>query len=191
MQPIAMSAPQLETARLILRPTATSDFERWADMAADAEATHFIGGAMPRALAWRSLLCMAGAWSLTGVAMFSLIERSSGRWVGRAGPWAPEGWPGTEVGWSLHRDAWGKGYAVEAAAAAMDYAFDVLGWDDVIHSIDRLNFASQKVALRLGADRRGPGRLPAPHDSADIEIWGQSRAQWRARRARLAATAAG
>ena len=33
--------------------------------------------------------------------MFSVIEKDSGRWIGRIGPWQPEGWPGTEVGWSL------------------------------------------------------------------------------------------
>jgi hypothetical protein len=36
-------------------------------------------------------MTMAGAWSLTGVGMFSLIERSSGRWLGRIGPWTPLG----------------------------------------------------------------------------------------------------
>ena len=44
------------------------------------------------------------------------------------GPWSPEGWPGTEVGWSFLREAGGKGYATEAATAAIDWAFDALGW---------------------------------------------------------------
>jgi RimJ/RimL family protein N-acetyltransferase len=113
--------------------------------------------------------------------MFSVIEKASGRWIGRLGPWQPEGWPGTEVGWSLHPDAWGKGYATEGASAAMDYAFDVLGWDDVIHCIDPDNTPSQRVALALGSSKRGPGRMPPPHDNAPCEIWGQTRAEWRAR----------
>lgn len=176
-----MTAPTLHTDRLILRPTALEDFERWAELAADAEACRFIGGTQPRPLAWRGLMAMAGCWALTGVAFFSVIERASGRWVGRVGPWNPEGWPGPEVGWSLHRDAWGKGYATEAAAAAMDYAFDELGWDQVIHTIDPLNVGSQNVARRLGSVLIGPGRLPEPHHEANVQIWGQSRAQWQAR----------
>ena len=90
--------------------------------------------------------------------MFSVIEKASGRWVGRLGPWQPEGWPGTEVGWGLARDAWGKGYATEGAAAAIDWAFDALGWDDVIHCIDPGNAAlgPGRRAPRLGPSRPGP-----------------------------------
>jgi RimJ/RimL family protein N-acetyltransferase len=174
--------PRLETERLILRPPALEDFERWAEFAADPVASRYVGGAQPRSLAWRSLMSMAGAWQLTGVAMFSVIEKASGRWIGRLGPWQPEGWPGTEVGWSLHPDAWGKGYASEGARAALDYAFEVLGWDDVIHCIDPGNTPSQRVALALGSRNRGPGRMPAPYENAPCEIWGQSRAEWEARR---------
>lgn len=52
------------------------------------------------------IMQMVGAWELTGVSMFSIIEKASGKWVGRAGPWQPFAWPGTEVGWGLHPDAW-------------------------------------------------------------------------------------
>lgn len=172
----------LETERLLLRPTRGEDFERWAEFLADPEATRFLGGMQPRSMAWRAMMTMAGAWALTGVSMFSVIEKASGRWIGRLGPWQPEGWPGTEVGWSLHPDAWGRGYAREGAAAAIDYAFDVLGWDEVIHCIDPDNLPSQRVAHALGSTRRGPGRMPAPHDTAPCEIWGQTRAQWSQRR---------
>ena len=54
--------------------------------------------------------------------------RMAGLWVGRLGPWTPDGWPGSEVGWGLHPDAQGKGYGLEGATAAIDYAFDALGW---------------------------------------------------------------
>ncbi len=150
---------------------------------ADEEATRFIGGVQPRAVAWRGFLSMVGAWTIQGYAMFSVIEKDSGQWVGRLGPWVPEGWPGTEVGWSIARRAWGKGYATEGATAAIDWAFDDLGWDDVIHTIDPANTASRAVAQRLGSVCRGPGQLPAPYEHEPIEIWGQTRQAWRARRA--------
>jgi RimJ/RimL family protein N-acetyltransferase len=102
--------------------------------------------------------------------------------VGNAGPWQPDSWPGTEVGYAFHPDAWGKGYATEACKATMDFAFDVLGWTDVIHSISPANTASQAVSQRLGSRNRGPGKLPPPLDTHEIDIWGQTREEWRARR---------
>lgn len=172
----------LETARLILRPPWPEDFDAWAAYQADPLVTRFVGGVQARSAAWRGFCSMAGAWALYGFGMFSVIEKSTGRCIGRLGAWQPEGWPGTEVGWGLMLEAQGKGYAVEGAIAAMDWVFAHLGWEDVIHCIDPENLPSQKVARALGANKRGPGCLPAPFEAAPIEIWGQSRAQWLARR---------
>lgn len=171
----------LNTERLILRPTAMEDFPRWAELMADTEASRFIGGPQNAEAAWRGFMTMAGAWSLTGVAMFSVIERDTGRWMGRIGPWQPLGWPGTEVGWGLHPDAQGQGYGQEAATATLDYAFDVLGWTEVIHCIDPENTPSQRLAERLGSTNLGPTRLPAPFDTVRVDRWGQTRAQWQGR----------
>lgn len=175
-------APTLETERLVLRPTASEDFEGWAAFIADEEATRFIGGVQPRSVAWRSMRAMAGAWALDGFAMFSVIEKASGRWVGRLGPWKPEGWPGTEVGWGVAREAWGKGYATEGAAATMDWAFEALGWTEVIHTIDPDNAASIAVARKLGSANLGRTQLPAPYEGVTVDAWGQSREQWLTRR---------
>jgi RimJ/RimL family protein N-acetyltransferase len=177
-----LTGPVLETERLILRPIALEDFPRWAEMMADPEASRYLGGVQPAAVAWRGFMTMAGSWSLTGVSMFSVIERETGLWLGRIGPWRPLGWPGPEVGWGLHPDAQGRGYGVEAATATIDYAFDVLGWTDVIHTIDPDNTPSQRLAERLGSRNRGAARLPPPFDQLVVEAWGQSRAGWRARR---------
>ncbi|HEY4972341.1 MAG TPA: GNAT family N-acetyltransferase, partial [Steroidobacteraceae bacterium] len=179
---MSAAQPEFQTARLILRPIRMEDFEPWAQMMTDSEAARFIGGLQVRAVAWRGFMTMAGAWHLQGFAMFSVIERASGRWVGRLGPWYPDGWPGREVGWAIVRDCWGRGYAPEGAAAAMDWVFDELGWHDVIHSIAPDNVASQVVARKLGSSNRGPGRLPAPFEATRIDLWGQTRVQWLARR---------
>jgi RimJ/RimL family protein N-acetyltransferase len=102
--------------------------------------------------------------------------------LGQAGPWQPDGWPGTEVGYAFHQDAHGNGYCTEACVAAIDWAFDTLGWTEVIHCISPENIASQKVAQRLGSHNRGPRALPPPLDAHAIDIWGQTREEWRARR---------
>src|SRR5690606_24170292 len=108
--------------------------------------------------------------------------KATGRWVGRLGPWQPEGWPGTEVGWSIAREHWGKGFAPEGATAAVDWAFDQLGWSEVIHTIDEDNRNSKTVAAKLGSRFLRTGWLPAPEDARPVEIWGQSREEWIARR---------
>ena len=173
---------RLETSRLILRPPRIEDLDVWTQMMTDEPTARFIGGVTPRSLCWRQIMTMIGAWHSEGFAMFSVIEKESGRWVGRLGPWQPDGWPGTEVGWAILRECWGRGYAVEGAAASMDWAFDTLGWSTVIHSIVPENVPSQRVAQKLGSRNLGPGRLPAPYEADPVDLWGQTREEWRARR---------
>ena len=169
--------PTLETDRLLLRPPLAEDFDAWAAFCADEEVSRYLGGALDSVGAWRNMCIMTGAWTVRGFSVFSVIEKSSGRWIGRVGPWQPEGWPGTEVAYSLVRDAWGKGYAYEAAAAAVDWAFKDLGWSEVIHCIVPENKKSQRVAARLGARILRKAHLPAPLNF-ETDIWGQTRDEW-------------
>jgi RimJ/RimL family protein N-acetyltransferase len=180
-------APILETDRLILRAPVAEDFEAYAAWAADAEVMRYIGGAQARPVAWRGFCSIIGAWHVRGFSMFSIFEKASGRWIGRMGPWQPEGWPGTEVGWAFARDCWGKGYATEGAVACMDYAFDVLGWDEAIHTIDPANAGSQAVAKKLGSTLKGMAKMPAPFEHLPAEYWSQSRDEWAENRKRLVA----
>ena len=180
-----MTGPVLETPRLILRPTRAEDFDGFVELMSDAEHVRFIGGAAPPSTVWRQMMTIAGSWQIEGFAFFSVIEKASGRWVGRLGPWRPHGWPGTEVGWSILRSEGGKGYASEGSAAAMDWAFNHLGWTDIIHCIDPDNVGSQGVARKLGSTNRGPGQMPAPFDHLPVDIWGQTREQWAENRKRF------
>lgn len=180
-----MSRVEIHTARLLLRPPQLNDLDGWAEFAADPQCMKFLGGVQGRSAAWRAMMTMAGSWQLQGFAMFSVIEKESGRWMGRIGPWMPADWPGTEVGWGLGAAAQGKGYAVEAAAAAMDWAFEHLGWSEIIHCIDPDNLPSQRVAERLGARNLRRVSLPSPYDTMTIDAWGQTREQWQENRRTL------
>lgn len=179
-----MIQPILFTDRLLLRRPAAQDFEAWAAFCADPQTMAFLGGVMPRAMAWRDLCLRGGAWDIAGFSMFSVIERATGRWVGRIGPWQPDGWPGTEIGWGVAAAFAGCGYAHEASIAAMDYAVDVLGWTQIIHTIAPDNVRSWKLAERLGSRNLGPTQLPEPLSGLRVDAWGQSAAEWRARRGR-------
>lgn len=182
MNPNLIRSALLETERLLLRLPQREDFDAYAELHADEEAARYIGGALPRAAAWRKFLQMPGAWAMQGYAMFSVCDKVTGEWLGQCGPWQPEGWPGTEVGWAFKRAAWGKGYACEAAVASIDWAFGHLRWTDVIHSINAENRASQALAKRLGSRLLRQANLPPPYETVIVDVWGQSREQWLANR---------
>ena len=170
----------LETERLILRHVdPDKDFDAWADCFSDDKTMRFIGGKpMCRAAAWRHMATVMGHQVIRGYSFYSVIEKSSGAWVGRVGPWNPIGWPEPEVGWTIHRDYWRKGYAKEAARACIDYAFETLGWDKVIHSIETENTASIKTAEALGSKRLYKIDELPPFTIEDLWAYGQSKADW-------------
>jgi len=147
----------LETERLVLRMFRESDTDAYAEMVSDPEVRRFLGGGKPveRAEAWRNMAMILGHWHLRGYGMWAVEERASGEMVGRVGCWRPEGWPGLEVGWTLRRRFWGRGYATEAARASIDYAFKALGQTRVISLIDPDNVNSIRVAERLGEKPSG------------------------------------
>jgi RimJ/RimL family protein N-acetyltransferase len=178
--------PTLTTERLILRPPDLADVRPWSEFMGD-DASSFIGGPIPLLRGWSSLMSGAGEWAVSGYGMFSVVERACGEFIGRVGPLRPEGWPGNEVGWAIFPSAQGKGYAFEAAVAAMEWTIETLGWTDVIHTIHPDNFISQRLAKKLGSINTGVGKLPPPNEDHSVDIWRQTAAQWRDNRLRLTA----
>src|SRR6202165_3825740 len=151
--------PVIETARLKLRQWRGADIAPNTAMLADPGTARFItvdGKPITSELmGWRTPAVMAGHWALHGAGMFVVEEKSSAKYVGRVGPWFPPGWPGFEVGWGIAREFRGKGYAVEAARASIDWSFATFELDQILHCIDCENLASQAVARRLGAEKQG------------------------------------
>jgi RimJ/RimL family protein N-acetyltransferase len=149
--------PTLTTERLILRAFRDDDLDAYAEMCADPEVMRYLGEGKPlsRFEAWRQMAFFMGHWQLRGFGLWALEEKESGRFIGRAGLLQPEGWPGFEVGWTLGRASWGKGYATEAAREALRYAFEVLDRDHVISLIRPDNHPSIRVAERLGEQLEG------------------------------------
>lgn len=169
----------IETDRLILRVPKEEDLDGWAAFMSDEATTKFLGGPQPRSIAWRGMATMTGSWLLRGYGMFSVIERTTNKWIGRIGPWNPEGWPGFEIGWGLLREAWGKGYALEGATAAINWTFSTLGRSDIVHYIDPQNKASAALAEKLGSRFRGHSALPPPFAEVPVDLWGQSVEDWK------------
>ena len=151
---------EIETDRLLLRQFRESDLDPYAEMCADPEVMRFLGGeTMSREEAWRHMADMLGHWHLRGYGMYAVEEKVSGRFVGRIGFYNPEGWPGFEIGWSLARGAWGRGFATEGARAALGLAFTQLDRAHVISLIQPDNARSIRVAERVGEKLEGTTEL--------------------------------
>ena len=156
-----MNAIALETNRLLLRMwREETDFEPFAKMCADEEVMRFLGGKpLDRLEAWRQMAFHIGHWELRGYGHFAVEEKASHRFVGRIGVLNPVGWPAFEIGWTLSRDVWGKGYASEGARRVLEYAFKELDKPHVISLIHPDNKNSIRVAERLGETLEGKTEL--------------------------------
>jgi RimJ/RimL family protein N-acetyltransferase len=166
---------KLETERLILRMWREDDFEAYARVCADADVMRYLGGkSLSRMEAWRQMAFLVGHWHLLGYGHWAVEEKESGRFVGRIGFLNPEGWPGFEIGWTLGREFWGKGYATEGARRALRYAFTELDKDHVISIIHPENQASIRVAERLG--EKVEDRIE--FHEREVLIYGISRNAW-------------
>ena len=156
------------TRRLLLRAPREDDLDAWAALHADFEVMRWLGRerALDRDEAWRELAYLLGHWELRGFGQWVLERLDTGELVGRAGLYLPEGWPGLEVGWTLARPSWGKGFATEAGHASLDWAFAELDTDHVISLIAPGNERSRRVAERLGETYEGrtrDARAPRAH----------------------------
>lgn len=143
------SVPCLHTARLLLREYRRDDFDAFAAHCADPVSSAHLGLA-DRQAAWRIFCSQAGLWLLHGAGWWAVEEKTSGRLVGTVGAFFREDATLIELGWNTYRAFWGQGFAAEAAAAALDHAFDVRREPKVRALIDAGNASSLRVAKRLG-----------------------------------------
>jgi len=107
-------------------------------------------GPLSREDAWRQLAMLAGHWTLRGYGMWAVEELSSGAFVGRVGLHYPEGWLSEKSPGRWHGSTGGRGYAYEAAVAALRVAFEKLDWPRVVSLIAPPNLRSIRLAERLG-----------------------------------------
>jgi RimJ/RimL family protein N-acetyltransferase len=130
-------------------------------MMADAEVMRHIGGRpLVREEAWRKLLCGHGLWTLVGYGYWAVERRADGVMIGQIGfadfkrGIDPEIENIPEMGWLFAREAFGQGYATEAAAAALSWADRTLGVPEIVAIIDAANAPSIRVAEKAGFAER-------------------------------------
>jgi RimJ/RimL family protein N-acetyltransferase len=155
---------QLETQRLLLRLPQAEDLDAYSELFADPEVVRYTGGVTKnRAESKVAIERMVRHWRDHDIGLFSVVRKKDERVLGRVGflLWDSESWmhammhaPGdqreTEIGWTLVRSHWGRGYATEGATAARDWALGELGHSRLVSLIQRGNDASVRVARKLG-----------------------------------------
>jgi ribosomal-protein-alanine N-acetyltransferase len=157
---------ELRTKRTLLRQFKDADLPAWCEMNADAEvrkhfpSVHTEEQALAEAGRIRAQIAQRGwgfwALEIPGVAPFAgvvglLVPAYHAHFV-----------PAVEIGWRLARGTWGNGYALEAARAAAQFAFDVLEQDEIVAITTPENASSRKVMERLGMRHDAPGDFDHP-----------------------------
>jgi RimJ/RimL family protein N-acetyltransferase len=146
----------IETPRLILRRWREADTEPYVSMMADPRVGYWLGGPFGREESLERIAKNEATLERHGWGRMAIERKSDGAFLGYCGL-APirEDLPvdGYEVGWSLVPDAWGAGYATEAATAVFADGFARMDLPEIIAFTAETNRASQAVAARLGMAR--------------------------------------
>lgn len=146
---------ELTTPRLRLRSWREADIEPFVAMSNDREVMAHFPSLLPRTDVEASIARQQQFIDEHGYGFWAL--EADGAFIGFCGikdvlfavPWKPA----VEVGWRLARDAWGKGYATEAARAAIAYGFETVGLAEIVAFLLPMNRRSAAVCERLGMTR--------------------------------------
>jgi len=168
----AVTAPVVETRRLRVRPLADADRDRLLRYRNDPETARLRGWSQPFSLDRVDGFIAANTASRPGVAggwyQFAVADRSTDELVGDVGLYtaAPGHSPGGRIGFTIDPDFRGRGYAIEAARAVRDFAFDSLGFPSLGADALAENLASLRVLHRLGFIATGDARAVEADDAA-------------------------
>jgi len=182
----------LRTDRLVLRDWRLDDRERFAELNADTRVMEHFPSRLDRAESDALADRIAAELARDGFGLWAVARRDDDRFLGFTGlvavPFATPFTPAVEVGWRFAVDAWGHGYATEAARAAVRYAFEELVLDELVSMTSPSNVRSQRVMERLGMTRDPDGdfdhpRIAAGHPLRRQVLYRLSRATWRAAQA--------
>ena len=139
-----------ETDRLILRRLDERDVEVIFAMRSDPEVMRFIRAPqnLVETVNWLNLV--SSRWASDGIGFCAIIEKQTDEFSGWCGLWRLKETNELEIGYAIARDAWGKGYATEAAHAFLQYAFEQLKPDKIVAVAEPENVSSRRVMEKLG-----------------------------------------
>ena len=144
----------LETERLLLRRWRSTDLASFAALNADAEVMAHFPATLSRAESDAMVGRIEATFESRGFGLWAVEVRDDAPFIGFVGitPVLAETHftPAVEVGWRLARPYWGRGYAVEAARAAIGFGFSELGLREIVSFTVPANVRSRRVMERLG-----------------------------------------
>ena len=150
-------APELRTERLLLRGWRDDDLEPFAALNADPEVMEFMPRCLERAECEAIIGRIRDHFARHGFGWWAVEVPGKTPLIGFVGISVPRFeahfMPCVEVGWRLARAHWGKGYAVEAARAAIAFGFEEAGLDEIVSFTAVINKRSEQVMQRLGMTR--------------------------------------
>lgn len=156
----------IETARLLLRPWRDSDVEPWVQMNADPRVAEFFPRIYTRELSESTAQRLRADLDSRGYGWWVVEVRDGAAFAGVVAlqevPFPSHFTPAREIGWRFVPERWGHGYATEAARAALGFAFNRLGWKEVVALTAVSNIRSQRVMERLGMTRDAGGDFDHP-----------------------------
>jgi len=155
--PEQIALPELRTPRLLLRPWCDDDLEPYAALNADPEVMRHFPAPLSREESDRHARSIRERAARGEPALWAVEVPGTAPFIGFVGLAVPSFrahfTPCVEVGWRLARAHWGKGYAPEAALAALDHGFDVLGLDEIVSFTSVGNAPPRRVMEKLGMHR--------------------------------------
>lgn len=144
----------IKTERLLLRQWKESDFEPFAAINADPEVMAFYPSILSTEQSHEMAKLFQGLIEQKGWGFWAVERLSDQAFIGFVGLHEPRYdlpvTPCVEIGWRLSKDAWGKGYATEAAKAALDFAFNELNLKQVYSFTTVSNMRSRSVMEKIG-----------------------------------------
>ena len=146
------SAHGVETARLKLVPLSAQWDDDLLRLFQDPEVADwlFLTGPPTREQLAARTAVHERLWKERGFGLFAVLEKATGKFVARVGAMETLGNGRFEIAWSTTRDAWGKGYASEAAEASIRHVFAHSGLDELDCYLRPDNTASRRVAEKVG-----------------------------------------
>ena len=153
----------LTTGRLVLRPWREADLEPFAAMGASRDVMKHFPSLLTRDESAAMIARITDHFAREGFGLWAVQVPGVAPFIGFTGLMRPRWRPEVvEVGWRLAPEHWGKGYATEAARAAVDFGFSTLGLDEVVAFVLPDNTPSQRVMHRLGMQRDESGDFEHP-----------------------------
>ncbi|WP_108819476.1 GNAT family N-acetyltransferase [Pseudovibrio sp. Alg231-02] len=182
----------IASERLSYRLWEECDLGPFACMSADQVVMRHMAQVMDRKGAMAFIKRTIAAQAQNGVSLLPVTLKSSGEFLGAVGLNIPNYGkplpfdPCIEIGWRFKRSAWGNGYATEAAAQWLRFAFEELDLEEIVAFTIPANIPSQKVMERLGMKRDLNGDFLHPaldqeHPKARHVLYRLNISDWRIR----------